>query len=242
MGLSTAILASACCAPPVLLATLGLATSSILLAWVELKPLFLALAAVLLVAGLATSVARGRSACATSHSRRPLWLYPLITVVSFGIGYWLLMGITTPRLYARVFAADRAAVSHRGVVVEPDGRTVALHRATIGVNPGCDGCAVTLRQVLSGLPGVHAAAIDVERSAAIVVYDPTRTNVRTIEGKIPYRWFFAPRLRRDVALAVPSLLSASTVQPGSTFLVLVTVCGLAALTSVAAWGVPARFR
>lgn len=241
MGLGAAILASACCAPPVLLVTLGLATSSVLLAWLDLKPVFLALAAALLVAGLATSLAREQRACSASRSRRRLWLYPLIVLLSFAAGYWLLMGLTTPRLYARVFAADRAAVSHRGVVVEPNGRVVALHRATIGVNPGCDGCAVTLRQALSGLPGVHAAAIDVARSAAIVVYDPTRTNVRTIEGKIPYRWFFAPHLKRDTALAVPSLLTASSIESGSATPILAAVCCIVILTSVAAWAMRSRF-
>src|SRR2546423_4438048 len=99
IGLGAAIMASACCMPPVLLATAGLATSSLLLAWIELKPLFLLLAAAVLAGGLAASLVHGEGTCPAKRFRRRLWVYPLVTGVSFGVGYWLLIGVATSHLY-----------------------------------------------------------------------------------------------------------------------------------------------
>src|SRR5579859_582868 len=124
LGVSGAVLASMCCATPVLLVTLGLATSSFVLAWLNLKPIFLAIAAVVLVGGLALNLLQSKQACSRTRFRRRLWLYPLVTAVSFGVGYYVLMDVATPQLYSKVYAADRAAVARNGIVLEPGGRVV----------------------------------------------------------------------------------------------------------------------
>jgi copper chaperone CopZ len=235
VGLGAALLASACCAPPVLLATFGLATSSLLLAWLDLKPVFLALTVAVLAGGSAVSLLHSKRACSAKRSRRRLWLYPLSTAVSFGIGYWLVMGIATPHLYAQIYASQQKAVAHPKLIIEPNGKAVALHRAAIKVNPGCDGCAVTLAAAIRGLPGVHAAEIDIPHKEAVVLYDPTRTSTRTIQAKIPYRWYFNPRLGTDVALGVPSVSAEPAVDASSMLLLIAVTAGILALTSAAVW-------
>jgi len=240
VGLGGAVVASACCATPVLLVTLGLATSSLVVAWLNLKPIFLALAAVFLIAGLTVSLLRDKRACTVRVFRRRLWLYPLVMVVSFAIGYWLLMNVATPRLYAQVYASDRASVAHTGVVLESNGRVVALRRATFKIYMGCEGCASTLRTVFLGLPGVHAAAIDIHHRVSTVVYDPTRINARTLQAKIPYPWYYTPHLSSDVAMAVTSATSSPTVQADSMLAVLAVLAGLLAMTSAAVWSTTQR--
>lgn len=235
LGLVGAVLASTCCATPVLLVTLGLATSSLLLAWFNLKPIFLALAAVFLVGGLAWTLVRSRRACSTSGYRRRLWVYPLVAVLSFGIGYWLLMNVATPQLYARVYASDRAAVARSAAVVEPGGRVVALRRATFKIYMGCEGCASMLRTVFLGLPGVHAAAIDIHHRTASVLYDPTRINARILQAKIPYPWYYTPHLSSDVAMVVNTAAPTSTLQLGSMLALLAIMAGLSLATSAAVW-------
>jgi copper chaperone CopZ len=235
IGLGAAALASACCAPPVLLATFGLATSSLLLAWLALKPVFLILAVAVLVGGSAVSLLRSKRACSAKRSRRLLWLYPLSTAVSFGIGYWLVMGVATPHLYSEIYASEQKVVAHTKLIIEPNGKAVALHRAVIKVNPGCEGCAVALGAALRGLPGVHAAAIDIRHKEAVVLYDPARTSTGTIQAKIPYRWYFKPRLGTDVVLGVSSVSGQPTVDASSMLLLIAVAGGILALTSAAVW-------
>lgn len=236
LGVSGAILASMCCATPVLLVTLGLATSSLVLAWLNLKPIFLAIAAVVLVGGLALNLMRSKQSCSTRSFRRRLWLFPLATAISFAGGYYLLMNVATPRLYSRVYAADQAAVARNGVVLEPNGQVVALHRAAFKIYMGCAGCASTLRTVFLGLPGVHAAAIDITHKTASVLYDPTRIDAKTIRAKIPYPWYYTPHLT-GVTMAPPS---TTAVQTYSMLGLLALLAGLLALTSAGLWSTARR--
>ena len=237
LGISGAVVASMCCATPVLLVTLGLATSSFVLAWLNLKPIFLALAAVLLMGGLALTLLRSKRACSTRRFRRILWLYPLVTAVSFGFGYYLLMDVATPRLYSQVYAADQTAVAHNGIVLEPNGQVVTLRRATFKIYMGCAGCASTLRTVFLGLSGVHAAAIDVRHKTASVLYDPTRIEAKTIQSKIPYPWYYTPHLSGDMTIAAPS---AATVQTYSMLALLTLLAGVLAFTSAGVWSTTRR--
>ena len=237
LGISGAVVASMCCATPVLLVTLGLATSSFVLAWLNLKPIFLALAAVVLVGGLTLNLLRSKKACSSTRFRRRLWLYPLVTAVSFGLGYYVLMDVATPRLYSQVYAADRSAVTHNGIVLEPNGQVVTLRRATFKIYMGCEGCASTLRTVFLGLPGVHAAAIDIRHKTASVLYDPTGIEAKTIQAKIPYPWYYTPHLSGDMTIAAPS---AATVQTYSMLALLTLLAGMLALTSAGVWSTTRR--
>lgn len=234
VGIGGAILASACCATPVLFVALGFATSSLVLAWLNLKPIFLALAAIFLVAGVAYTLTRSRRSCSLASFRRRLLLVPLVTVLSFGIGFWLLMDVATPQVYAHVYAADQASVARSGVVLEPSGQAVSLRRATFKIYMGCEGCASTLRTVFLNLPGVHAAAINPHLRTATVLYDPTRISARTIQARIPYPWYYTPHLSRDVAMAVNSA-SSVTIQTDSLLILLAALAALLSLTSATVW-------
>ncbi|MGH2443793.1 MAG: heavy-metal-associated domain-containing protein, partial [Chloroflexota bacterium] len=224
-----------CCATPVLLVVLGLATSSLVVAWLNLKPIFFALAAVFLVAGVAITLRRSRQECSVRGYRRRLWLYPLVTVVAFGAGYWMLMDVATPRLYSQVYASDQSKIAHSGTVLEPNGQVVALRRATFKIYMGCEGCASTLRTVFLGLPGVHAAAINIHNKTATALYDPTRINAMTIKSKIPYPWYYTPHLSSDVAMAMTAASNSPTVEGGTLMVLLAAIAGLLGLTSAAVW-------
>lgn len=235
VGLSGAIVASLCCATPVLLVVFGLATSSLVVAWLNVKPVFYLLAAMLLIGGLTYSLLRSKGACAVSSYRRRLWLFPLVTVVSFAAGYWLLMGVATPRIYSQIYTADSAAVQRGGMVMGAGGQAVMLRRATFTIYMGCEGCASTLRTVFLKLPGVHAAAIDTQHRAASVLYDPTRIDAATLKAKIPYPWYYTPHLRSDVQTAVVAIPATSTFQVGSTLLLLGGLLVALGATSAVVW-------
>jgi len=235
VGFGGAILASLCCATPVLFVTFGLATSSFLLAWLNLKPIFLAIATLFLIGGLAVTLLSSKRKCSTTRYKRHLWLYPLVMLATFALSYVLLMNVATPQLYARVYASDQSTVARHGVVLEPNGQVVALRRATFKIYMGCEGCASTLRTVFLGLPGVHAAAIDIHHKTTTVLYDPVRINARKIQAKIPYPWYYTPRLSSDVAMAVTSASTSSIVEGGTMLLLLAGLAGLLATTSAAVW-------
>lgn len=235
LGIAGAVVASMCCATPVLFVTLGIATSSLVVAWLNLKPIFLAVAATVLVAGVAVTLMRSRRTCSTTSFRRRLLVVPLVTALSFGIGFWLLMDVATPQLYAQVYNADQSSVARTGVVVEPDGDVVALRRASFKIYMGCEGCASTLRTVFLGLPGVHAAAVNPHERRATVLYDPTRISARTIQSKIPYPWYYAPHLTGDVATAMTSASSTFTLATGSLLALLAAIAVLLSATSAAVW-------
>lgn len=237
LGVSGAVVASMCCATPVLLVTFGLATSSFVLAWLNLKPIFLAIAAVVLVGGLMLNLLWSKQTCSRTRFRRRLWLFPLVTAVSFALGYYLLMDVATPRLYSQVYAADRAAVAHNGIVLGANGQVVALRRATFKIYMGCEGCASTLRTVFLGLPGVHATAIDIRHKTASVLYDPTRIEAKAIQAKIPYPWYYTPHLAGDMTIAAPS---TSTVQTYSMLALLVLLVGVLGITSTSVWSTTRR--
>jgi copper chaperone CopZ len=237
LGVSGAVLASMCCATPVLLVTFGLATSSVVLAWLNLKPIFLALAAVVLVGGLTINLLRSKQACSTTRFHRRLWLYPLVTAVSFAAGYYLLMDVATPRLYSQVYAADRAAVAHNGVVLASNGQVVALRRATFKIYMGCEGCASTLRTVFLGLTGVHAAAVDIKHKTVSVLYDPTRIEAKAIQAKIPYPWYYTPHL---AGVMTPTAPSTSTVQTYSMLGLLALIAAAFGLMSAGVWSTTRR--
>lgn len=240
LGIVGAVIASMCCALPVLFVAVGAATSSLVVAWLNLKPLFLVVSAGVLVVGVALSLLRSRRICTRTSFRRRLLMMPLVTVLSFGIGFWLLMDVATPQLYAQVYHADQGAVAHTGVVVEPDGHVVALRRATFKIYMGCEGCASTLRTVFLGLPGVHAAAVNPHQRQATVVYDPVRISARAIQAKIPYPWYYTPHLSGDIAMAITSSSSTATLTMGSLLALLVVTALLLSATSLAVWRTTGR--
>lgn len=229
LGLGGAALASLCCAAPAVLVALGLMTSSLLLAWISLKPVFLALAAMFLVGGLGLSLVRSKKSCSRSGIRRRLALYPFATALSFAIAYWLLMDVGTPQL---VQSVNAAAVARGQAVREPNGTVVSLRRAVFHIYYGCDGCALGLLTVIRGLPGVHAAEAHPQPATVVVFYDPSRISARTIKAKIPYLWYFKPHLQHDTPLAVVSVAARPLDQPG--IVVALFTC-LLALTSAVLW-------
>ncbi len=234
-GVGGAVLASACCVAPVVMALLGIGSAAFLVAWLSLRPLFLAVAALFLIGGL---VLMGRrAACARTPSMRRLWMAPLIMAICFLGGYNLLNSVVAPRLYQPLVARDQRAITAGGVVIGAAGQIVPLRQANIHVYMNCSGCAATLRLKLLGLHGVHAASVDWQHGVAQILYDPTRTTARGLIASIPNQWYYAPRMQGMQSLSNATLAAATQVQTpqvAAAGTALIVIVGLFVLTGDAA--------
>ena len=159
-GLS-AILASACCLGPLLLASVGVSALGVSALFAPLRPLFLLLAAAALGAAFHRRRAR-QSSCAAGRSCGPNtadaggpparpWLAGFVVVI---VALFPVYGDAWLRA-AR--PAPAAAPDARGGVVrvEIEGMT-------------CAACATGLEQALAAVPGVRAAAVDWQSGIATV--------------------------------------------------------------------------
>jgi len=234
-GVGGAILASTCCVAPVVMALLGIGSATFLVAWLSLRPLFLAVAALFLIGGL---VLMGRrTACARTPSPRRLWMAPLIMALCFLGGYNLLNSVVAPRLYQPLVARDQRAVMVGGVVIGAAGQIVPLHQANVHIYMNCSGCAATLRLKLLGLYGVHAASVDWQHGVAQILFDPTRTTAHGLIASIPNQWYYAPRMQGMQSLSNVTLAAATQVQTpqvAASGTALIVIAGLFVLTGDAA--------
>jgi copper chaperone CopZ len=62
----------------------------------------------------------------------------------------------------------------------------------------CDLCAARAGRSLRGLPGVHAARVDLERSTARVAFDPVRVTLEALCAAVEHAALLRP-LRRTLA-------------------------------------------
>lgn len=56
----------------------------------------------------------------------------------------------------------------------------------------CQGCVNTVKNVIEKIDGVNKSDVNLETGEATVVYDPSKTNPKSIEGKfkeLPYKVF-----------------------------------------------------
>ena len=181
-----AILASACCIGPVLLAGLGLGAAGFGTALAPYRPYFLIFSAGMLALAwrrvlrsrpTGTSAGEGPSsaACcpATSVRRRNIIVMSAVTVIALGLmAFPLLAG------------ALASARSQREPAITPvdtaNGETV--HLSIAGMT--CEGCTVNVRKALQAVPGVIRAQIDLEGGSAVVLAHRSPTLIRQLEQAV----------------------------------------------------------
>jgi mercuric ion transport protein len=150
-GLS-AVLASACCLGPLILASVGVSALGVSALFAPLRPLFLLLAAGALVAAFHRHRTR-RSSCAADGSCGPdtadgggapvrLWLASLVVVM---VALFPVYG-------------DAWLQAARPAPTAPDPRDRVVRIEIEGMT--CAACATSLERALAAVPGVRSAAVD----------------------------------------------------------------------------------
>lgn len=170
VGIGAAVLASLCCAGPLLAVVLGVSGAVALAGLGKYHLYFLAAAALLLVGGV-VYIWRKQKCCATAGGKGKSFWAPLVaTFAVFGL---LTLGINQlliPYLSAKsggVNATQPAAAQLRHVTLAIDGMY-------------CAGCAGTIQAALARAPGVSKATVSFDKKQAEVEYDPSKTSPESL--------------------------------------------------------------
>ena len=188
VGIGAAVLASLCCAGPLLAVVLGLSGAVALAGLGKFHLYFLAAAALLLVGGV-VYIWRKQKCCPTAGGKRnSFWAPLLVTFAVFGL---LTVGINQlliPYLSAKsggVNAAQPAPAHMRHLTLVIDGMD-------------CAGCAGTIQAALSRAPGVSKASVSFDKKQAEVQYDASKTSPESLIAVVASAQYKA-RLVKDEA-------------------------------------------
>lgn len=170
----TAVLASACCIGPVLLAGLGLGAAGLGTSLAPYRLYFLAVSAVLLAyawyralrpapaAAGADEGGEGAACCASGRARRRnLWVMAVVTV--FAVAMMAFPMLNSAAVRAR---APREAVTSSVASLAPATKLTTVDLSVSGMT--CEGCAFTVGEALKKVPGVVDATVNLEDSKAVV--------------------------------------------------------------------------
>lgn len=188
LGLGAAILASLCCAGPLLAVVFGVSGAVALAGFGKYHLYFLVAAGLLLVGGV-VYIWRKQKCCATAGGKRnSFWAPLLVTFAVFGL---LTLGINQlliPYLSAKsdgVNAAQPAPAHLRHLTLAIDGMD-------------CAGCAGTIQAALARAPGVSKATVSFDKKQAEVQYDPSKTSPESLIAVVASTQYKA-RLVKDEA-------------------------------------------
>ena len=174
-ALGAALLASACCIGPVLLAGLGIGAVTAAQQFAPLRPYFLALTAVLLGLGFYYAYRKPKSAAACNGEvceapRLARWGRPLLWIATVAV----VALVTFPYYYGPLRGAfDKPQQSTTAAPAPTQVSTVELK--VIGMT--CSGCVVGVRNALLETPGVVSAEVNLESARAKVRYDAGKVSV-----------------------------------------------------------------
>src|SRR5262245_45947601 len=186
-----AILASACCIGPPILALIGIGGAASALVLAPYRPYLMALAFLLLGVAFAVAYRRPRPACcadgrspAASSSRRnpsPLWLASAAVALLAG---WSLLtgGASRP---PQAHGAGAAAVERSGGPSGTRTSTLAIEGMT------CGGCVARVKERLARVRGVVGYEVSLENKGARVSYDPSTTAPEAIAAAVSETGFAA---------------------------------------------------
>jgi copper chaperone CopZ len=165
-GLGAAILASICCAGPLLAVVLGISGAVALAGLGKYHMYFLAASALLFACGV-VYIWRKQKCCASGIGKQKgFWAPLLVTLSVFGL---LMLGIN--QLLIPYLSAKTSGVT--AVQPVPD----HLRHLTLAIDGmDCAGCAGTIQAALSRAPGVSNATVAFDKKEAEVQYDPSKTS------------------------------------------------------------------
>jgi len=172
-AIGTAVLASACCIGPVVLAGLGIGAVAAAQSFAAYRPLFLVVTVVFLGLGFYFVYRRPKQAacegevCETPRIAR--WGRPLLWIATV-----LVAALATfPHYYGPLRAAfDKPQQPTSAAATAAQLSTVELKVSGMT----CSGCAVSVRNALLEIPGVTSASVDHEAGRASVQYDPAKAS------------------------------------------------------------------
>jgi len=183
-----AILASACCIGPPILALVGIGGVASALVLAPYRPYLMALAFLLLGVAFAVAYRRqrldccadGRSPVAASPHRSHSLLWLATVAVALLVGWSLLTGVSRPPQARGAWAVDRSG--------GPSGtRTSTL--AIGGMT--CGGCVARVEERLARVRGVVRYEVSLENKEALVSYDPAMTAPEAIVAAVSETGFAA---------------------------------------------------
>lgn len=170
-GIVSAILASACCIGPLLLAAVGLGAGA---AFFGRYHWFFLIGAMVVLAWAWTKYLREKTACDCEHKAMPgrrASLYTLLGATAV-VAAFLLLNVSR-----YVFASAPAPTQTAVTETTPAG----LKRAVIPVEGmSCATCEIAVRAALNRVPGVKSAQVSVAAKSATVEYDPNQATLQQL--------------------------------------------------------------
>jgi mercuric ion transport protein len=174
-GVVSAILASACCIGPLLLAAVGLGAGA---AFFGRYHWFFLLGAMAVLAWAWSKYLREKTACECEHKTmegRRASLYTLLGA-SVVVAAFLLLNVSR-----YVSASTPPTTQTAATQTTPAG----LKRAVIPVEGmSCVTCEIAVRAALNRVPGVKSAQVSVAGKSATVEFDPAQTSVEQLVSAI----------------------------------------------------------
>jgi len=171
-AIGAAIFASVCCIGPVLLAGFGVGAVAGAQKFAPLRPIFLAVTAVLLGLGFYFAYRKPKQAACAGELCKPSgiarWTKPLLWIATAIV----LALVTFPHYYGPLRAAlDRPTKTS---VVSEAAQVTTVELKVSGMT--CSGCAASVKNALMETPGVMAAEVNWEAGRAKVRYDAARVS------------------------------------------------------------------
>jgi copper chaperone CopZ len=176
-AISTAVLASACCLGPVVLAGLGVGAVAAAQSLESFRPLFLLITFGFLGLGFYFAYRRPEQVSCEgevcSSPRVARWGRPLLWVATVIV----LALAAFPYYYGPLRAALDQPDRPSSIEVSP-AKLSTVELKVEGMT--CSGCAVAVRNALLEIPGVSSASVELETGRATVHFDPAKTSANDL--------------------------------------------------------------
>lgn len=174
VGIGAAILATLCCAGPLIAVVLGVSGAVALAGLGKYHVYFMTAAALILIGG-GVFIWRRQKECAVPGQKTNI-LKPLI--ISFAV-----FGLFTLGINQVLVPYLSQSKNSQSLAATPTG--VELQQAIFAIEGmTCEGCAGTIGTVLSKALGVQKASVSFDKKQALVVYDPAKTNPEKLIAEI----------------------------------------------------------
>jgi len=170
-SIGTAIFASLCCIGPTVLAIIGASGIGLFSAFVNYRPYFIGLTAILLGLAFYFTYRKREVVCedgsckiesAGKWNKITVWLATLVAIIALAFPY--IDGVSTAEVNTSITTGATAVLDIKGM--------------------DCQACARGLEGMLMQIEGVRQAKVDFDKGKGQVLYDPNRVSPTTFVEKI----------------------------------------------------------
>lgn len=189
-SLGAALATVVCCLGPLVLVSLGVTGSWIgnLSALEPYRPLFMVVAAGLLGFGFYRVYGRSNeqdcgegSECEVPRANRinqvSLWIATVVVVALFASPHLLGVGVggaSSEQPTTATVGSEKSADQSQANAPDTATVTFVVEKMT------CNGCALSIQRVLTGIDGVQEATVSFEPPQAVVTYEPSRVSIQEL--------------------------------------------------------------